>query len=38
LTAGEVLYLILAALSSEIDGLTPEMLGLAPEDIAAAAG
>jgi hypothetical protein len=38
LTAADVAYLILCALSSEIDGLTPEMLGLTPEEIAAAAG
>ena len=37
LTAAEAAYLILCALSSDIDGLTPEMLGLSPEDLAAAA-
>ena len=37
LTATEVVYLVVCALASEIDGLTPEMLGLTPEDIAAAA-
>ena len=37
LTAAEVLYLVLCALASEIDGLTPEMLGFTPEDLAAAA-
>jgi hypothetical protein len=37
LTAAEVVYLVLCALASEIDGLTLEMLGLTPEDVAAAA-
>lgn len=37
LAAADVVYFILCALSSGIDGLTPEMLGLTPEDLAAAA-
>jgi hypothetical protein len=37
LTAEEVLCLVLCALASEIDGLTPEMLGFTPEDLVAAA-
>ena len=37
LTAEEVLCLVVCALASEIDGLTPEMLGFTPEDLAAAA-
>jgi hypothetical protein len=37
LTAAEVVYLMLCALASELDGLTPEMLGLTSEDLAAAA-
>lgn len=36
LTAAEAVYLILCALASEL-GLTPEMLGVTPEDLAAAA-
>ena len=37
LTAADALYLVLCCLASEL-GLTPEALGLSPEDIAGAAG
>jgi transposase-like protein len=37
LTAADALYLVICCLASEL-GLTPEALGLSPEDIAGAAG